>query len=162
MQKSRSIRGVRRAPIALGTMFAAALCGAGMASAADPVQLQSRLGNWCLDAPNGNNTAAMVNPCDGSTSQRWTFSASGQLQSAAAPAACLTISNAADTTPVMLLACQADSDNQRWNHQPNGQITSPLGPCLNVDGGVAKPANPVIAYHCIPDVADEEWDGVPA
>ncbi|HXL61867.1 MAG TPA: hypothetical protein VN959_14555, partial [Mycobacterium sp.] len=71
------------------------------------------------------------------------------------------ISDAADTTPVILSTCQTTANNARWNLQANGQVTSALGPCLNIFGGVAQPGTPVIAYHCIADVADEEWDSVP-
>ena len=104
----------------------------------------------------------VVNPCDGSKSQLWVFNSAGQIESVAFPAQCVSINNAADTTPVILLPCQTDGNNERWNPHPNGQLTSALGPCLNVFGGVANPGTPVIAYHCIPDVADEEWDSVPS
>jgi hypothetical protein len=152
--------GVRRAFVIVGAVSGVALLSAGVASAADPVQLRSRLGNWCLDSPNGNDTATMVNPCDGSKSQLWNFNPAGQIESVAFPGQCVSISNAADTTPVTLSPCQTNSNNQRWNTQPNGQVTSALGPCLNINGGVANPGTPVIAYHCIPDVADEQWDSV--
>ncbi|HUO39281.1 MAG TPA: ricin-type beta-trefoil lectin domain protein, partial [Mycobacterium sp.] len=110
--------------------------------------------------PNGNNSATMVNPCNGSTSQLWNFNSAGQIESVAVPGACVNISNAADTTPVVLSTCQTNSNNQVWNLQTNGQVTSALGPCLNVNGGVANPGTAVIAYHCIADVADEQWDSV--
>jgi len=160
MDESRLMGGVRRTLVVAGAVFAVALLSAGAATAADSVQLKSRLGNWCLDGPNGNNTAMMVNPCDGSKSQLWNFHSAGQIESVAFPGACMSISNAADTTPVILSTCQTNSNNQLWNTQPNGQVTSALGPCLNVNGGVANPGTAVIAYHCIPDVADEEWDSV--
>jgi hypothetical protein len=160
MYESRFMGDVRRALFVGGAVFGVTLLSAGVASAVDPVQLKSRLGNWCLDAPNGNNTATMVNPCDGSKSQLWNFNAAGQIESVAFPGACVSISNAADTTPVILSNCQTNSNNARWNTQPNGQVTSALGPCLNVNGGVANPGTQVIAYHCIPDVADEQWDSV--
>jgi hypothetical protein len=73
----------------------------------------------------------------------------------------VSIGNAADDTPVILLPCQTNANNERWNRESNGQVTSALGPCLNVFGGLAQPGTAVIAYHCIPDVADEEWDSVP-
>lgn len=161
MHEARSISGVRRALVVAGAGFGVALLGAGVASAAGPVQLRSRLSNVCLDSPNGNNTAAVVNPCNGSKSQLWNLNPAGQIESAAFPGACLSIGNAADTTPVVLSSCRANNNNQRWNTQPNGQVTSALGPCLNINGGVANPGTPVIAYHCIPDVADEQWDSVP-
>jgi hypothetical protein len=160
MHESQLMGGVHRAIFVGGAVFGVGLLAAGVASAAGPVQLKSRMGNWCLDAPNGNNTATMINPCNGSKSQLWNFNPAGQIESVASPGACASISNAADTTPVVLSSCQTNSDNQRWNTQPNGQVTSALGPCLNINGGVANPGTPVIAYHCIPDVADEQWDSV--
>ena len=160
MRESRLMGGVRRALVVVGAVFGVALLSAGVASAADPVQLKSRLGNWCLDGPNGNNTATMVNPCNGSKSQLWVFNSAGQIQSVAFPGDCLSISDAADTTPVILSSCQTNANKTRWNAQTNGQVTSVLGPCLNINGGVANPGTPVIAYHCIPDVADEQWDSV--
>jgi hypothetical protein len=161
MHESRWIDGVRRAVVVVGAVFGAALLSAGVASAADPVQLKSRLGNWCLDGPNGSNTATMVNPCNGSKSQLWVFNSAGQIESAAFPGECVRISDAADDTPVILLPCQTNANNDSWSRQTNGQVTSALGPCLNVFGGVAQAGTPVIAYHCLADVADEEWDGVP-
>jgi Ricin-type beta-trefoil lectin domain len=160
MHESRLMGRVRGALVVVGAVFGVALLSAGVASAADPVQLRSRLGNWCLDGPNGNNTATMVNPCDGSKSQLWVFNSAGQIESVAFPGNCVSISGPADNTPVNLSPCQTNTNNQRWNPQPNGQLTSPLGPCLNVFGGVAQPGTPVIAYHCIADVTDEQWDSV--
>jgi hypothetical protein len=160
MHESRFMGGVRRALVVVGAVFGVALLSAGVASATDPVQLRSRLGNWCLDGPLGNNAATMVNPCSGLKSQLWDFNSAGQIESVAFPGACVSISNAADTTPVILVPCQTNSNNERWNTQINGQITSALGPCLNVNGGVAQPGTAVIAYHCIADVADEQWDSV--
>jgi hypothetical protein len=141
-------------------MLGVAPLNAGVASAADPVELRSRLGNWCLDGPNGDNTSTVVNPCTGSKSQLWTFNPAGQIESAAFPGHCLSIGNAADNTPVTLAPCQAAAANEQWNHRVNGQIASALGPCLNVFGGVAQPGTAVIAYHCIADVEDEQWDDV--
>lgn len=160
MHESPLIGGVCRALCVVGAVFGVALLSGGVASAANPVQLKSRLGNLCLDGPGGNKTATVVNPCNGSSSQLWVLNSAGQIQSVAFPENCVSVNNAADNTPVMLLHCQTDANNQQWNTQPNGQVTSALGPCLNVSGGVAQPGTPVIAYHCIPDVADEQWDSV--
>jgi Ricin-type beta-trefoil lectin domain len=152
--------GARRALVVAGAGLCVALLGAGLASAAGPVQLKSRMGNWCLDGPNGKNTPTILNPCDGSKSQLWMFNAAGQIESVAFPGQCASISSPAETTPVILSNCQINPNNARWNAQPNGQVTSALGPCLNINGGVANPGTPVIAYHCIPDVTDEQWDSV--
>jgi Ricin-type beta-trefoil lectin domain len=160
MHELRFMGGVGPVLVAAGAVFGVALLSAGAASAADPVQLKSRLGNWCLDAPGGSNTATMVNPCNGSKSQLWSFNSAGQIESVAFPGQCVSISDAADNTPVMLSRCQTNANNVGWSLQSNGQITSVLGPCLNVFGGVAQPGTPVIAYHCIADVDDEKWDSV--
>jgi len=161
MHEPRLMGDMGRALFVVGAAFGVALPSAGVASAADAVQLRSRLGNWCLDAPNGNNTASMVNPCNESKTQRWVFNTSGQIESSAFPGDCVSISDAADNTPVTVVPCRTNADNLRWNPQTNGQVTSALGPCLNVFGGVAQPGTPVIAYHCIADVDDEKWDSVP-
>ena len=152
MRASRSI--VNLAVVGVG------LLSAGVASAADPVQLRSRLADVCLDGL-GNNAAAVVNPCSGSQSQRWSFNAAAQIESAAFPGDCLSIASAADGTPAILKPCQDNSENERWSPQPNGWVTNALGPCLNIFGGVANPGTPVIGYHCTADVADEQWDSIP-
>ena len=152
--------GVCHALVAIGAVLSVALVSAGVSSAAEPVQLKSRLGDWCLDGP-GNNTATVLNSCNGSSSQRWILNSVGQIESVAFPGHCVSIGVAADNTPVMLSPCQANATNMRWTPQSNGQLISALGPCLNVFGGVAQPGTPVIAYHCIVDVDDEKWDSVP-
>src|SRR3977135_4308344 len=144
MTESRG--GVPPALVVVGAVFGVALLSAGVASAADPVQLRSRLGNWCLDGPNGNNTATMVNPCNRANAQPWVFNSAGQIESVASHGDCVSISDPADDTPVILLPCQTNANNERWNPQTNGQVTSALGPCLNVFGGVATPRPPGIAY----------------
>src|SRR4030081_1358897 len=114
MHESRLMGGVRRAPVVVGAVFGVALLSAGVASAADPVQLKSRLGNWCLDGPTGNNAATMVNPCNGSRSQLWVFTSAGQIESVAVRGQCVSISDPADGTPVTLVPCQTNANNQRW------------------------------------------------
>jgi Ricin-type beta-trefoil lectin domain len=128
MHGSRLMGGVRQALVVVGAVFGVALLSAGVASAADPVELKSRLGDWCLDGPNGNNTATMVNPCTGSKSQLWVFNSAARIESVAFPGDCVSISDPADDTPVILSPCQANANNQRWNHQSSGQVTSALGP----------------------------------
>jgi Ricin-type beta-trefoil lectin domain len=167
MRKSRPMRGARWALVVVGAVFGAALLTAGMASAADQVELRSRLaGNWCFDAPNGNNTATVLNPCNGSKSQLWVFNPAGQFESVAFPGQCIDINNAADDTPVTLAPCQTNTNNEHWTHQANGQVTSALGPCLHASGvsgggGAARYGIPVSAHQCLDNVADEQWDIVP-
>lgn len=91
MNETRLVGGGWCALAVAGAVCGVALLGLGAASAAAPVQLKSRLGNWCLDGPNGNNAAVMVNPCDGSRSQRWVSNADDQIESAAFSGDCLGI-----------------------------------------------------------------------
>jgi|SRR5271166_1370706 len=164
MLESRLMGCGRRALVVVGAVFGVALLSAGVASAADQVQLKSRLGSdLCLDAPFGINTAAIVGHCGDTAWPHllWVFNSAGQIESVRFPRNCLSIRDAADNTPVILSPCQTNANNQRWTHQTNGQVISALGPCLNIEGGVASLTTPVIAYRCIPDVADEQWDSVP-
>src|ERR1700730_10025769 len=124
MHESRLMGGVRRALVVVGAVFGVALLSAGVAGAADPVQVESRLGNWCLDGPNGNNTATMVNPCNGSKSQLWVFNSAGQIESVAFPGDCVSIGGAADDTPVILLPCQTNANNERWNCSEAFRVTT--------------------------------------
>ena len=160
MDGSRLKGGMRRAVAVAGAGVGVALLTSGVASAAYPAQLRSRLGNWCLDGPNGKETPVMINPCNGSKSQLWIFNDAGQLENFSFPRQCASIGSPADTTPVILTPCHINPNNARWSTQPNGQVTSGLGPCLDVNGGVANPGIPVIAYHCIADVPDQQWDNV--
>lgn len=160
MYESQLMCGVRRTALITGVGLGIALLSAGAAGAAGPAQLKSRMGDWCLDGPGGNNTPTMINACDGSKSQLWNFNPAGQMESAAFPGQCASISSPADATPVILSSCQTNPNNARWNIQPNGQVTNALGPCLNINGGVANPGVPVIAYRCLAEVTDEQWDSV--
>src|SRR6201997_596311 len=124
MHESRLMGGVRRIFVVVGAVFGVALLSAGVASAADPVQLRSRLGNWCFDGPSGTNAATVVNPCDGSKSQLWVFNSAGQIESVAFPGNCVSIGNAADNTPVTLSPCQTNANNERGYLQTNRHVTS--------------------------------------
>jgi hypothetical protein len=163
MHESRLMGSVRRALVVVGAVIGVALPSAAAASAADQVELKSRLGSdLCLDAPFGVNTATMTGPCDGGWSHLlWVFNSAGQIESVGFPGNCLSISDSADNTTVTLSPCQANTDNQRWTHLASGQVASALGSCLNVKGGDASLTTPVIAYQCIADAADEQWDSVP-
>jgi hypothetical protein len=158
MYESRLMDGVRRALVVVGAVFAVAALSAGAASADGPVQLRSRLGNFCLDAPNGNIfTAMVINPCDGSESQRWNLNEAGQLESVAFPGACLTIPG--QSWWVHVQPC-GDFYTENWNIQPNGQVTTNFGACLTVLGG-ANPGTQVSTRACVADAPDQAWDSGP-
>lgn len=58
---------------AVGAALGVAVLGAGPAVADGPVQVKSRLGDVCLDAPTGSwYSALVVNPCNGSDSSAGT------------------------------------------------------------------------------------------
>jgi hypothetical protein len=158
MRESRLISGVRRALAAIGAVFAVAVLCAGEATADGPVQLRSQLGDLCLDATNGAIFApSLINPCNGSDSQRWNLNGAGQLESVAFPGSCL-------TTPgqswwVHLQPC-GDFYTEHWSIQPNGQVTATFGGCLTVLGG-ADPGTQVSTRACVGNAPDQAWDSAP-
>ncbi len=159
MHKSRLIGGVRTALVVVGAVFGVTLLTAGEATADDAFQLKSRLGNFCLDAPDGNlYTPTVINPCDGSQSQRWHSAAGWQIENVAFPDACL--GNAPFSQLVSVEPCYLR--RQLWSIQPDGQVRSIYGnPCLSVDGSVANPGTQVSIALCSADNPAEEWDSVP-
>ncbi len=140
-------------------MCGVALLSAGVAGADDQFQLKSRLGNWCLDTPDGNfNTATVVNPCDGSKSQLWNLNIPGRIQSVAFPGACLTIGEV-NQWLVTVVPCQMGG-LQNWSTQPDGHVANGLGSCMNVSGA-ANPGAAVIGLNCAFGGPGAEWDSVP-
>lgn len=160
MNKLQMISGVRRGVAASAAAFGVALLSAGVASADDDTfQLRSRLGNFCLDTPSGNvYTPTVINPCDGSPTQRWHVAPLLRIESVAFPGACL--GDMLFSQWVSVNRCYMN--DQPWIIQPNGQVTGNLfdTPCLNVDGGVANPWTHVIVALCAPDNPAEEWDTI--
>lgn len=57
MGELRLVGGVLRVLVVVGAVFDVAVLNAGAASADGPVQLKSRLGDVCLDAPVGAGSA---------------------------------------------------------------------------------------------------------
>jgi hypothetical protein len=158
MDESRLVSGVRRGLVVVGAVLAVAVLSAGAASADGPVQLRSRLGDSCLDAPNGAIfTPMVINPCNGSDTQRWNLNAAGQLESVAFPGACLTIPG--QSWWVHVQPC-GDFYTEHWSIQPNGQGTTNFGACLTVLGG-ADPGTQVSTRACVPDAPDQAWDSAP-
>ncbi|MGB3333916.1 MAG: RICIN domain-containing protein [Mycobacterium sp.] len=130
MKLSRSQGKVRQALVLFGAVFGIAVLSNGEASADGPIQLRSRLGDVCLDAPGmGIFSPVVINPCNGTDSQRWNLTDDGRLESAAFPGQCLTVEGSA---AAHVLACW---NSRRWTIEPNGQITAVLGGCLAVLGG---------------------------
>jgi Ricin-type beta-trefoil lectin domain len=131
MRQTRSISGVRQILVVVGAVFAGAMPSAGEATADGPVAFKSRLGDVCLDAPNGGwPSNVMINPCNGTDFQRWNVTGDQKLESVVFPGRCLTMSDGAGAAN--LKSCLSTS---RWNIQPDGQITAVFGPCLTVLGG---------------------------
>ena len=156
MRESRLRGVVCRALVVVGAVFVVALPCAGVASADGPVQLRSRLGNFCLDAPSGSwVTQVVINPCNGTDFQRWNLTTAGQLESVAFPGECL---NQPASWWVHLQPC-IDWFSQRWIIQPNGQVKGELSGCLTVIGGPA-PGTWVSTRFC-DGAPDQGWDSVP-
>src|ERR1700742_294033 len=88
MRELRLMAGAGWTLVLIGTVFAVAALSAGAASAGGTVQLKSRLGDACLDAPSWlGDIPVTINPCNGSDSQHWNLNGR-QLESAAFPGKC--------------------------------------------------------------------------
>ncbi|BBX95990.1 Rv1419 family lectin [Mycobacterium lacus] len=158
MDESRLLGGVRRALVMVVAVFGVAVLSAGAASADGPVQLKSRLGDVCLDAPSGSWFAPLViNPCNGTDFQRWNLTGDGQIESVAFPTECVNVPG--DGIWARLQPC-INWISQKWAIQPNGLVTSDLGGCLAVLGGPG-PGTWVSTRWCSPGAPDQQWDSVP-
>ncbi|HTQ22367.1 RICIN domain-containing protein [Mycobacterium sp.] len=139
----------------MGAALGVTVLGAGEASADGPVQLRTRLGDVCLDAPSDSwLTPVVINPCNGANNQRWNVTGDGRLENAAFPGKCITPQE--DNWTVRLVACW---NSQRWTIQPDGRITAYMGPCLTVRGGPA-PGTLVSTRFCNGS-PEQGWDSVP-
>ncbi|OBK51805.1 RICIN domain-containing protein [Mycobacterium sp. 1081908.1] len=157
MRELRLMRGVGQALGVVTALLCVAVLFAGAADADGPVQLRSRLGDFCLDSPTGIYYAAVViNPCNGSDSQRWYLNGR-QLQNVAFPGGCL-INPAGDSAFAHLGPC-IGMWNQNWNFDPNGTVkTDPGWLCLAVLGGPG-PGTWVSTRYCDGDPG-QAWDVV--
>ncbi|OSC40815.1 RICIN domain-containing protein [Mycobacterium decipiens] len=160
MHESRLMGGVRRALVLVGALLVVAVPSAGVASADGPVQVKSRLGDVCLDAPTGSWVSPVViNPCNGTDFQRWNLTADQQLESVAFPGQCLMQPMQPGGMWVHLQPC-IDWFTQHWTIQPNGLIHGEMDGCLAVLGGPG-PGTWVSTRWCSPGAPDQEWDSVP-
>jgi hypothetical protein len=145
----------RISALAVSVVFAGALSAAGPAAADGPVQIRSRMGDACLDAPSDAWPArVIVNPCNGSGFQRWNLTGDQRLESAAFPGKCLNFPR--DIEAVHLVACWG---GQHWSLQPDGHITAPLGGCLTVLGGPDPGAS--VGSRTCGGGPEQGWDSVP-
>lgn len=148
-----------RALAVVAMVLGIAVLSAGSASADGPVQIRSRMGDACLDAPGGNWWAAVVvNPCNGSDTQRWFFNGL-QLQNVAFGGGCLV--NPQGNTMFAHLAPCTGMWNLNWHYDPNNghYSTDPGWLCLAVLGGPG-PGTWVSTRYCGDDPA-QSWDIVP-
>jgi hypothetical protein len=153
MHASQLTGPARRALLLVGALCGVAALSAGGAHADGPLQVRSRIGDACLDAPAANwLTPAVINPCNGTDFQRWNLTGDGRLESAAFPGQCLGV----DSSRTRLMPCW---NSQRWTVQDNGQITAILGGCLTVLGGPGP--GTWVATRICNGSPEQGWDLVP-
>jgi len=87
----------------------------------------------CIDVPNSsqtNGTRVQLYDCHGLTNQRWTYTASRQLQ--VYGTMCLDAAGSGNGSAIQIYSCNGQS-NQQWNVNSNGTITGvQSGRCLDV------------------------------
>ncbi|VBA34265.1 hypothetical protein LAUMK13_00455 [Mycobacterium innocens] len=157
MRGSRLICSGRRALAVVGAVLGLAVLNAGVADADGPVELKSRLGDVCLDAPSGSWVSPVViNPCNGTDFQRWNLNGQ-EIESVAFPGECLI--QPGEGWWAKLNPC-TNWISQHWTIQPNGQVTNDLGGCLAVLGG-PDPGTWVSTRWCNAGAPEQQWDSVP-
>jgi hypothetical protein len=149
-----SMSGAYRA-LVVGAVFAGAITFAAEAAADGPVEIKSRMGDACLDAPSDAwPTHVVVNPCNGADFQRCNITGDQRLESAAFPGKCLNFPH--DIEAIRLVSCW---NSRHWSLQPDGHITAALGGCLTVLGG-PDPGTGVGSRTC-GGGPEQGWDSVP-
>ncbi|GHJ12893.1 MULTISPECIES: RICIN domain-containing protein [unclassified Micromonospora] len=101
------------------------------------VQLVGAGSGRCLDVPNGsttNGTQVQLYDCWGGTMQRWTYTASKQLQVLGNKCLDANGRGTANGTAVIIWDCNGQT-NQQWNVNANGTISGvQSGRCLDAAG----------------------------
>ncbi|WP_211699022.1 RICIN domain-containing protein [Mycobacterium spongiae] len=157
MHGLRLMGGARWSLALVGAVLGVAVLGAGEAGADGPVQLRSRLGDFCLDGPSDSwLVSVVINPCNGTDFQRWIPTPAHQLESVAFPGHCI---NWAAKFTGFLQPC-VDWFSQHLTIHPDGQVTNDTGGCLTVLGGPA-PGTLVDVLVCVGDSPGQRWDPVP-
>lgn len=105
----------------------------------------------CVDVPNSsttNGTQVQIWDCNGATNQRWTQTASRQLQVYGSK--CLDANNQGTTngTTVIIWDCNGGT-NQQWTVNVNGTITGvQSGLCLDANGAGTANGTRLILWSC--------------
>jgi poly(3-hydroxybutyrate) depolymerase len=113
----------------------------------------------CVDVPNAsttNGTQTTLWDCNGGTNQRWTYTASKQLQVYGNK--CLDASGRGTTngTAAIIWDCNGQN-NQQWNVNANGTITSVLsGLCLDASGQATANGTKVQLWSCT-GASNQQW-----
>jgi hypothetical protein len=115
------------------------------------VELVGGQSGRCLDVPNGattNGTPTQLYDCSSGSGQRWTDTASKQLQVYGNK--CLDANGKGTTngTAVIIWDCNGQA-NQQWNLNTNGTITGvQSGLCLDANGAATANGTKIILWTC--------------
>ncbi|MGW7412136.1 RICIN domain-containing protein [Streptomyces sp. NPDC054863] len=147
-----------RKPHAWGTLAVAAIGIAVVPAPAQAAQLQGQvvgLGGKCLDVRaggTGNGTPVQIYTCNGTESQRWTYTEQpgevGATMTAFGKCLDVASSGTTDRTPVQLWDCNG-SGAQKWvRYQGDVLINPQSNKCLDVTGGNPGDGTPVQLFSC--------------
>ncbi|HEX8344878.1 MAG TPA: ricin-type beta-trefoil lectin domain protein [Actinoplanes sp.] len=107
--------------------------------------------NRCIDVPGAtttNSTQVVLWDCNGQTNQRWTYTATKQLQVYGTK--CLDGATGGDSAgdKVQIYDCNGAS-NQQWNLNSNGTVSSvKSGLCLDVVSAATANNSPIALWTC--------------
>ena len=154
----------RRRSAALGALLITLAAGvmtltAGVASAATAAPIVGGQSGRCVDVPNSattNGTQLQLWDCGSQTGQRWTYTASKQLQVYGNK--CLDANGRGTTngTTVIIWDCNGQT-NQQWNVNAAGTITGgQSGLCLDANGAATANGTKIILWACNGQ-ANQQW-----
>jgi hypothetical protein len=105
----------------------------------------------CVDVPNSattNGTQVQLWDCGGQTNQRWTATASRQLQVYGNKCLDANGQGTVNGTAVIIWDCNGQA-NQQWNVNANGTITGvQSGLCLDANGAATANGTKIILWSC--------------
>ena len=112
----------------------------------------------CLDVPSGSQTdgtALIIYTCSGSTNQRWTRTAAGELR-IYNNSKCMDAGGNQQGSAVTINSCNGGG-SQKWTLDAGGAVVNTQsGRCLDVSGGSTANNAAVIGWNCT-GAANQRW-----
>ncbi|KJA25073.1 carbohydrate-binding module family 13 protein [Hypholoma sublateritium FD-334 SS-4] len=115
----------------------------------------------CLTAASNNDGAAVtIQPCTGSTAQKWTFAGNGQVTVYGNKCLDVTDGKNADGTKMQIWTCSTNNPNQKWDYNvwANTITWFNKGKCLDLTDASQASGNKIQIWGCNSGNINQVWD----